>query len=102
VLQLRPTWRITWHLVPGELDAILLAVVADLRHLQYVIEWAGEGKWLLHAECALAHFASDRGGDLEKIAASIEDAMADPKGTMEQQRVISDAAVFIQPREVAL
>jgi hypothetical protein len=49
---------------------------------------------------ALAHFASDRGGDLEKIAASIEDAMADP--TLEHQRVISDVALFIRPREVAL
>jgi hypothetical protein len=95
-----PGW---WpHPKGSELDAILRAVVADLRHLRHVLEWAGEVKTYSMQGGALAHFASDRGGDLEKIAASIENAMADPRGTLERQRVISDAAVCIRPREVAL
>ncbi|MGH7486789.1 MAG: hypothetical protein ACREMY_14485, partial [bacterium] len=86
----------------GDLDAILCAVVADLRHLRYVLEWAGGARTYSMQGNALAHFASDRRGDLEKIAAAIEAAMADPRGTVERQRVISDAAVGVGPREVAL
>ncbi len=85
----------------GDLDAILLAVLADLRHLRYVLEWTGGTVTYSMETNALAHFASDRGADVEKIAAAIEAAMADRKGTLERQRVLSDIAVGLRPREVS-
>lgn len=94
-----PVW---WPYPEGsELDAVLRAVVADLRHLRHVLKWAGEGKTYGMEHAALAHFAGDLSGDVEKLAASIEAAMADPKGTLERQQAISDAAVYMRPREVA-
>jgi hypothetical protein len=93
-----PRW---WPYPKGsELDAVLRAVVADLRHLRHVLAWAGGGNAYSMEQSALAHFAGDLGGDLEEVAASIESAMADPKGTLKRQQGISDAAVFIR-REVA-
>ncbi len=84
-----------------ELDAVLRAVAADLRHLRHVLVWA-EGADAFGMEgAALAHFAGRLSGDVEKLAASIETAMADPQGTLERQRAISDAAVCMRPREVA-
>jgi hypothetical protein len=95
-----PGW---WpHPKGSELDALLRAVVADLRHLRYVLEWAGGTRTYSEVGNALAHFASDRSGDVEKIAAAIEAAMADPRGTLERQSVLSDIAVGLRPREVAL
>jgi hypothetical protein len=97
-----PRW---WPYPKGsELDAILRAVMADLRHLRHVLAWAegAEGADATYGMegAALAHFVGRLGGDLEKIAASIESAMADPKATLERERAISDAAVFMR-REVA-
>jgi hypothetical protein len=93
-----PRW---WPYPEGsELDAVLRAVVADLRHLRHVLAWAEGGNTYSMEGAALAHFAGRCGGELETVAASIEAAMADPKGTLERERVISDAAVFIR-REVA-
>jgi hypothetical protein len=86
----------------GDVDAILRAVIADLRHLRYVLEWTGGATTTYSMETnALAHFASDRGADVEKIAIAIEAAMADRKGNLERQRVLSDIAVGLRPREVA-
>ena len=95
-----PRW---WPYPKGsELDAVLRAVVADLRHLRHVLAWAEGAETTYGMEgTALAHFAGrSRRASLETVAASIEAAMADPKGTLERQRAISDAAVFIR-REVA-
>jgi hypothetical protein len=85
----------------GELDAILRAVVADLRHLRHVLAWAEGADATYGMEgTALAHFAGRCGGELETVAASIEAAMADPKANLERERAISDAGVFMR-REVA-
>jgi hypothetical protein len=89
-----PGW---WPYPEGsELDAVLRAVVADLRHLRHVLRWAGEGTTYSMEQTALAHFAGGLNGDVEEIAASIEAAMADPSGTLERERAISDAAVFMR------
>jgi hypothetical protein len=94
-----PRW---WPYPKGsELDAILRAVVADLRHLRHVLAWAEGADVAYGVEgAALAHFAGRCGGELETVAASIEAAMADPKATLKRQQAISDAAVFMR-REVA-
>jgi hypothetical protein len=93
-----PVW---WPYPEGsELDALLRAVVADLRHLRHVLTWAEGSKTYGMEGAALAHFAGRCGGELEKVAASIEEAMADPKGALERERAISDAAVFMRPQEV--
>jgi hypothetical protein len=94
-----PRW---WPYPKGsELDAVLRAVVADLRHLRHVLAWAEGADTTYGMEgAALAYFAGRCGGELETVAASIEAAMADPKGNLERERAISDAAVFMR-REVA-
>jgi hypothetical protein len=93
-----PVW---WPYPEGsELDALLRAVVADLRHLRHVLAWAEGSKTYSMEGAALAHFAGRCGGELEKVAASIEGAMADPKGTLERERAISDAAVSMRPQGV--
>jgi hypothetical protein len=93
-----PRW---WPCPKGsELDAILRAVVADLRHLRHVLAWVEGGKAYSMEGAALAHFAGRLGGELKTVAASIEAAMADPKATLERERANSDAAVFMR-REVA-
>lgn len=84
----------------GELYALLGAAIRDLRHLRDVLAWVDEGGDFTMEGAALAHFAGRCGGELEKVAASIENAMADPKGTLERGRAFSDAAVFIRPQEV--
>jgi hypothetical protein len=81
------------------LHALLGAVIRDLRHLRDVLAWVDEGGDFTMEGAALAHFAGRCSGELESVAASIEDAMADPKGTLERERAISDAAVFMRPRE---
>ena len=84
----------------GEVHALLRATIQDLRHLRDVLAWVdegGEGSTMEGA--ALAHFAGRCGGELERIAASIEDAMADPKGNLERDRAILNAAVFLRPQE---
>ncbi|HEX4496669.1 MAG TPA: hypothetical protein VIE43_13435 [Thermoanaerobaculia bacterium] len=92
-----PRW---WPYPEGsELNAVLRAVVADLRHLRHVLAWTGGGNTYGMEQSALAHFAGGLGGELEAVAASIEGAMADPKGTLKRQQATSDAAVFIR-REV--
>src|SRR3978361_1736981 len=54
----------------GDDDAILRAVVADLRHLRYVLEWAGGGTTYSPLGMAYARLARDRGGEVEEIAAA--------------------------------
>lgn len=70
----------------GDVDAILRAVVADLRHLRYVLEWAGGGTTYSALGMAYARLARDCSGEVEEIAAAIETAMADPRGTAERHR----------------
>ncbi|MFY9821779.1 MAG: hypothetical protein WAM82_10360 [Thermoanaerobaculia bacterium] len=88
----------------GDVDAILRAAVADLRHLRYVLEWAGEGVSYSALGNAYAQLARDSSGDAEKIAAAIEAALADPKGTLERHRATLDTSVsvFFRPQEVAV
>ncbi len=83
----------------GELYTLLGAAIRDLRHLRDVLAWVDEGGDFTMEGAALAHFAGRCGGELERVAASIEDAMADPKGNLERDRAILDAAVFLRPRE---
>jgi hypothetical protein len=70
----------------GDVDAILRAVVADLRHLRYVLEWAGGGVTYSALGMAYNRLAHDCSGEVEEIAAAIEAAMADPRGTIERHR----------------
>jgi hypothetical protein len=79
----------------GDVDAILCAVVADLRHLRYVLEWAAGGVTYSALGMAYNQLARDCSGEVEEIAAAIEAAMADPKGTAERHRA------SLMPREVA-
>jgi len=79
----------------GEDAAILRAVVADLRHLRYVLEWASGGTTYSELGRAYNWLARDCSGEVEKIAAAIEAAMEDPRGTMERHRA------SLMPREVA-
>jgi len=79
----------------GEDAALLRAVVADLRHLRYVLEWSAGGTTYSELGRAYNWLARDCGGEVEKIAAAIEAAMADPRGTMERHRT------SLMPREVA-
>ena len=37
---------------------------------------------------------------MEEIASSIEDVLEGPKGILERERVVSDAAVLLRPREI--
>lgn len=85
----------------GELYTLLGAAIRDLRHLRDVLAWVDEGGDFTMEGAALAYFAGRCGGELGKIAVSIENAMEDPKGTLERERAISDAAVFLRPQEVA-
>ena len=79
----------------GDVDAILRAVVVDLRHLRYVLEWSAEGTIYSDLGRAYARLARDCGGEVEEIAAAIEAAMADPRGTADRYRA------SLIPREVA-
>jgi hypothetical protein len=79
----------------GDVDAILRAVVADLRHLRYVLEWAGGGTTYSALGMAYSRLARDCGGEVEEIAAAIEAAMADPRGTVDRHRA------SLMPREVS-
>lgn len=65
-----------------------------------MLAWVDEGGDFTMEGAALAHFAGRCGSKLEEVAASIEDAMADPKGNLERDRAILDAAAFMRPREV--
>jgi hypothetical protein len=85
----------------GDVDAVLCAVVADLRHLRYVLEWAGGGTTYSPLGIAYAQLARDCGGEVEEIAAAIEAAMADPRGTIERHRVLLDVGSGLGPREVS-
>ncbi|HEV7509209.1 MAG TPA: hypothetical protein VGS07_30315 [Thermoanaerobaculia bacterium] len=99
----------TWGQWPDHREGIfpaeMRAAVADLRHVQrhlrYVLEWAGGGTTYSPLGMAYSRLARDCGGEVEEIAAAIEAAMADPRGTIERHRVLLDAAAGLRPREVA-
>jgi hypothetical protein len=84
----------------GELYVLLGAAIRDLRHLRDVLAWVDEGGVFTMEGAALAHFAGRCGGELERVAASIEDAVANPEDNLERERALSDAAVFMRPQEV--
>ena len=69
------------------------AVVADLRHLQHVLAWAEGRRPPTAWRVPRSRTSGPVRGEQETVAASIEAAMADPKGTRERQQAISDAAV---------
>ena len=80
----------------GELYALLHAAIKDLRHLRDVLAWVDEkGDYTMEGN-ALASFAGRCGTELERVAASLDAAMADPQGTLERERAILDAAVFVR------
>jgi hypothetical protein len=79
----------------GDVDAILRAVVEDLRHLRYVLEWAGGGTTYSDLGMAYNRLARACSGEAEEIAAKIEAALADPRGTAERHRASR------MPREVS-
>jgi hypothetical protein len=85
----------------GDDDAILRAVVADLRHLRYVLEWAGGGTTYSPLGMAYSRLARDCSAEVEEIAAAIEAAMADPRGTIERHRALLEVGSGFGPREVA-
>jgi hypothetical protein len=88
----------------GDPHAFLRAAVRDLRHVRGVLAWIDAGgDCRSMAGAALCQFAGHCGGELEKIATAIEDAMANPERTLEEMRAVSDAACFVRPilREVA-
>jgi hypothetical protein len=89
------------HPKDGELRALILAALRDLRHVRDVLTWIDGGHDLIMEEAALASSVGRCGAELERIAASIEDAMAHPQRTLEEDRARLDALCFVRPHEVA-
>jgi hypothetical protein len=94
-----PWWP---RLKEGDPHALLYAAVRDIRHVRDVLAWIDAGSDRTMQGAALCQFAGHCGEELEKIAAAIEDAMADPQRTLEDMRAFYDAACFVRPhpREV--
>src|SRR5882724_5296823 len=74
----------------GDLYALLGAAILDLRHLRDVLLWADAGEDRSMEAAALAGYARKCGEEVEKIADGIEEAMADPQGTLERERALLD------------
>ena len=84
----------------GDDVALLRAAVADLRHLRYVLEWSAGGVTYSALGMAYNQLARDCSAEVEEIAAKIEAAMADPKGTADRhQALLAVGSGF--PREVS-
>lgn len=83
----------------GDLRALLGATVKDIRHLRDVLLWVGEGTQPTPETNALATYASRLYEDLEKIAATLEDALANPERILEEERIRLNIAVGMRPRE---
>ncbi|HEX9940681.1 MAG TPA: hypothetical protein VGG03_01595 [Thermoanaerobaculia bacterium] len=82
----------------GELKALILAALRDLRHVRDVLAWIDGPHGFVMEDAALASFVGRCADDLEKIAASIEDAMANPQRTLEEDRARVNALLYARPR----
>jgi hypothetical protein len=85
----------------GELKGLVLAAVRDLRHVRDVMLWIDAGHGFDGYSAAVADLVGRCGADLEKIAVSIEDGMADLPQLYDEYMRALDERAGIRSRESA-
>ena len=68
----------------GDLKGLILAALRDLRHVRDVMLWIDAGHGFEGYAAAIADLLGRCGADLEKVAVSIEDGMANPERLYEE------------------